>query len=1022
VSRRIGWAKMETAPGSVLDQDSVWRRARWVFAGAALLAAGATAALVTLAFSGLGDEAVTFCGDGLQASFVAIATLCLFAGAWSARTASRRAVAGWALLGTACLAYWAADLLSLVFDLDISGTALDYLVATLYFAFYPLFLSGAALLPHETPPPELRRRLLFDTALTVVAAALALWVLVLEPGLAAERAGLGQMLVAFAFPLGDLILLWSLLRLLFGRCGRSGKTIHRILAGAAGLLIASDTLYTVQIAWHMEGLSLWITAGLTGSFLLLALAGGLRLAAGECTADAPPLRFPAPFAGSLYLSSACLVLSFGILIWSDLDHLSLVSVAMLLVLTLLVLARQVTAVRENDRLQHRLLVVNDGLEARVAERTAELDRKLREVTALRMVALLAANAQDEEGLVAEATALVRDGLFPDNCGVLLLDRSSGMLRHADSFYAGTFSPDLPHMALGKGVTGQVALTGRSRRIPDTSQDPDYVALDPAMRSELCVPIRLGDEVIGVFDAESARPAAFTESDERVLEALASQMAVALGRLRAANSLRASEARFRTLVERSDDLITIHGRDGAILEQSPSVERILGYPPGELAGKNLLDLIHPEDVPRAAADFGAVLARGSDGIPTEARVRRRDGSWIHLETLASNLLDDPAVRGLVLTSRDVSARKQADVRIRHQLEQLQALRAIDLAIGATFDLRHTLSVLLEQVTAQLGVDAADLLLLDPDSQLLTFAAGRGFDTEAVRHTHLRPGESFAGQAALERRIVHAGDLTRERGGFVRSPLFGREGFVAYFAAPLVTKGQVTGVLELFHRTPLEVDREWLDFLETLAGQAAIALDNSTLFGNLQRSNAELALAYDVTLEGWSKALELRDQETQGHAVRVTELTVRLARRAGIPEHELVHVRRGALLHDIGKMGIPDALLLKPGPLTPEEWTVMKRHVEYARDLLSPVEFLRQALDIPCGHHERWDGSGYPQGLKGESIPLAARVFAIVDIWDALRSDRPYRSAWPEEKVRAYLREQAGRLLDPQVVEHFLALDR
>jgi len=1012
---------METASGSALDRDSVSRRARWVFAGAALLAVCAAAALAGLAVSELGDDAILFWGDVLQASFVAIAALCLFAGAWTARAAGRRAAGGWALLGTACLAYGAADLLSLVFDLDISGTALDFLVASLYFAFYPLFLSGAALLPQETPPPELQRRLLFDTALTVVAAALALWVLVLEPGLAAERAGLGQMLVAFAFPLGDLILLWSLLRLLFSRCGRSGRTIHRILAGAAGVLIASDALYTVQIAWHMEGLSLWVTAGLTGSFLLLALAGGLRLAGGECAEAAPPLRVPGPFAGSLYLSSACLVLSFGLLIWSDLDHLSLVSVAMVLVLTLLVLARQVLAVRENDHLQRRLQEGNDALETRVAERTAEVDRKLREVTALRRVALLAANAQDEEGLVAEATALVRDGLFPDYCGVLLLDRPAGVLRHADSYYARNQSPDLPHMPLGRGVTGQVALTGRSRRIEDTTRDPDYFAIDPAVRSELCVPIRLGDEVIGVFDAESARPAAFTESDERVLEALASQMAVALGRLRAAGLLKASEARFRTLVERSDDLITIHDSTGAFLEQSPSVERILGYPPDELAGRSLLDLIHPEDVPRAAADFGSVLARGSDGIPTEVRARRRDGSWIHLETLASNLLDDPAVRGLVLTSRDVTARKQAEVRIRHQLERLQALRAIDLAIGSTFDLRHTLAVLLEQVTVQLGVDAADLLLLDPDTQQLTFAAGQGFDTEAIRHTHLRPGDSFAGHAALERRVIHSHDLAGDPRGFVRSPLFRREAFVAYFAAPLVTKGKVTGVLELFHRAPLEPDQEWLDFLETLAGQAAIALDNSTLFGNLQRSNAELALAYDVTLEGWSKALELRDQETQGHAVRVTELTVRLARRAGIPEHELVHVRRGALLHDIGKMGIPDALLLKPGPLTPEEWPLMKRHVDYARDLLSPVEFLRPALDIPSGHHERWDGSGYPLGLKGESIPLAARVFAVVDTWDALSNHRPYREAWPTERVRAYLRDQAGRLFDPAVVDHFLAMD-
>ena len=196
---------------------------------------------------------------------------------------------------------------------------------------------------------------------------------------------------------------------------------------------------------------------------------------------------------------------------------------------------------------------------------------------------------------------------------------------------------------------------------------------------------------------------------------------------------------------------------------------------------------------------------------------------------------------------------------------------------------------------------------------------------------------------------------------------------------------------------------------------------SLFENLQRSNLELALAYDVTLEGWSRALELRDRETQGHTVRVAELTVHLAREVGIPDGEIAHVRRGALLHDIGKMGIPDAILLKPGPLTEEEWVVMRRHPVYAFNLLSPVEFLRPALDIPYCHHERWDGTGYPRGLKGEEIPLAARVFSVIDSWDALSFERPYRSAWPPERVRAHLEAQAGTQFDPRIIRIFLGLE-
>jgi putative nucleotidyltransferase with HDIG domain len=215
---------------------------------------------------------------------------------------------------------------------------------------------------------------------------------------------------------------------------------------------------------------------------------------------------------------------------------------------------------------------------------------------------------------------------------------------------------------------------------------------------------------------------------------------------------------------------------------------------------------------------------------------------------------------------------------------------------------------------------------------------------------------------------------------------------------------------------------VEFLEALAGQAAIAIDNATLFEELQRSNLDLALAYDTTLEGWSRALELRDQETEGHTQRVTEMTLQLAHAMGLSEAELVHIRRGALLHDIGKMGVPDNILLKPGSLTDEEWIIMRKHPAYAHDMLAPIAYLRPALDIPYCHHEKWDGSGYSRGLKGEQIPLAARLFAVVDVWDALRSDRPYRAKWPEAKVRDYLREQTGKHFDPTVVEVFLRILR
>ena len=191
-------------------------------------------------------------------------------------------------------------------------------------------------------------------------------------------------------------------------------------------------------------------------------------------------------------------------------------------------------------------------------------------------------------------------------------------------------------------------------------------------------------------------------------------------------------------------------------------------------------------------------------------------------------------------------------------------------------------------------------------------------------------------------------------------------------------------------------------------------------NLEQAHAELKAAYEATIEGWSRAMDLRDRETEGHTQRVTQLTLKLAEAAGMEYNELVHIRRGALLHDMGKLGVPDAILLKPDKLTDDEWAFMRRHPQLAYDMLHPIEYLRPALDIPFCHHEKWDGSGYPRKLKGNEIPLAARIFAIVDVWDAVTSDRPYRPAWQKEVALLYLQEQSGKHFDPQVVELFFKI--
>lgn len=357
--------------------------------------------------------------------------------------------------------------------------------------------------------------------------------------------------------------------------------------------------------------------------------------------------------------------------------------------------------------------------------------------------------------------------------------------------------------------------------------------------------------------------------------------------------------------------------------------------------------------------------------------------------------------------------QANEILRRQLENMTALRDIGIAIGSSLDLKITLNILLEKLIAQLRVDAADVLLLDPDNLYLNFSAGLGFRTPAIQTTHVRMGQGHVGQVAFERKTLIISDLSET----VTKALKVEE-FKSYVAMPLIAHGKIAGVLEIFQRSLFNPTPEWLNFLELMSGQAAIAIDNATMFDSLQRSNSELILAYDATMEGWSRALDLRDKETEGHSRRVTEMTVKLARAFGLSEGELVQVRWGALLHDLGKMGIADGILLKPGPLTDEEWAIMKQHPTIAHELLSPVRYLRLALDIPYYHHEMWDGTGYPLGLHGEKIPLPARIFAVVDVWDALCSARSYRAAWPEEKVRAYIRSQAGTHFDPQVVKAFL----
>ena len=391
---------------------------------------------------------------------------------------------------------------------------------------------------------------------------------------------------------------------------------------------------------------------------------------------------------------------------------------------------------------------------------------------------------------------------------------------------------------------------------------------------------------------------------------------------------------------------------------------------------------------------------------------RDGTRVFTENDTSLMkgLADQASAAIKNASLYSDAKKR--------LENLHALRVIDTAIASSLDLRHILQILVEQAMSRLSVDAVCVYLLNETTLMLEYHTSQGIDLSNFSRADIRLGEGVAGRVALEQRTIGVENLAQD--GAWDRPMILNVDLNVYCGAPMIAKGKTRGVLEVYGREKQYEDPEWLELLETLAGQAAIAIETTKLFSDLRQANYGLKLTYDTTLEGWSRALDLRDKETEGHTQRVTELTLKLADMLGITDEDLVHIRRGALLHDIGKLGVPDHILLKEGELDDSEWQEMRQHPVHAYNLLYPIAYLRPALDIPFSHHEHWDGNGYPKGLKGGQIPFAARIFAVVDVWDALTSDRPYRKAWSQQKALRYIRERSGTQFDPSVVDAFLLL--
>jgi GAF domain-containing protein len=692
----------------------------------------------------------------------------------------------------------------------------------------------------------------------------------------------------------------------------------------------------------------------------------------------------------------------------------------------------------------------------------EIARRAQETAAIAEVGRDISSTLKLDVVLERIATYAKELLRAETSAVYLADSNTNMLQAIASIGIEATEIKSDPIHLGTGILGNIAMQMTGEIVNDTFADPRSITIkgtEPIPFEHIMgVPVLLNNQLTGLLAVwRIGKDLDFKPTELSFLASLAQQAAIAIGNARLFHAEQQRRQEAETLREATAIVATTLDSERAIELILAQLARVLKYDSAsvQLLREGYLEIVGGRGWLSESSVLGMRFPVPGDNPNTIVIQERRPVILNALETfepfrsephnhirswLGAPLIAHGEVIGMLsMDSIEPDYFNEEHIRLatayanqaavaidnaqlleksESQIRRLTALRDVDTAIASSLDLRVTLSILIDNAASQLRADAMSILVYNTNLQILETLAALGFQGGFTRR-QLRIGEGLAGKIAITRQPLQIQEL-KQAVEYSQMRWLADEKLVTYIGYPLLGKGQVKGVLEAYFRSPFSPDSDWLEFMQTLAGQAAIAIDNAQLFENLQRSNQELSLAYDTTLEGWGKALELRDKETQGHTRRVTELTVRLARRMNISDSEITHIHRGVLLHDIGKMGVPDQILRKTGPLDESEWEQMRNHPQYAYDLLHPIAYLRSALDIPYCHHEKWDGSGYPRGLKGEEIPLAARIFAVVDVWDALLSDRPYRKTWSRNDTIEYIKKESGTRFDQKIVNVFLEM--